>query len=512
MGARGQSTGPKRFGLADICCAVGLAFNLMWCSLEGHASCFAAAAADIEPLMNPRGFWLLGFCLVALSYLLVPHWLKRWETTLRGIVPLCGTAGTIAFALAPLQQTIPPLALSLAGLGLSGFGYFWFASRCLMLLARARSVVSIGWTIVGAVLLKTFLLPLATDYLDAGAQVAFACAIPVLSTLLLWVAQLSLGVSTVFSLARPLRAERLSPAAQRNFILLLLLSAFLLATVRRLSFWGTWGEASTFSIAPLWGLPELAVMAVCLAAFVWGALARTEKLPVAFRFQPAIVVVVTGLFIAALGQPASNPLVSSAVAVVIHVDEGCAYLLFWAVIALSLDTLDIPPFRVLGTGGIVYAGSSFLWVALGPHIADMGGAIVTLAAYGGVMALMWYTYRETRLRSDEGTGSVSPEAATGTAELRTVEQDEGGNRITDSIAERCDILSTRYHLTRRESEVLYLLAQGRTRTFIQEELVLSVSTVKTHISHIYTKLGVHDRQGIMDLVLESDSGTSESAL
>ncbi len=364
-GVWGHGAKAQDRSVSDICCAVGLAFNLMWCSLEGHASCFAAAAADIEPLMNPRGFWLLGFCLVALSYLLVPHWLKRWETTLRGIVPLCGTAGTIAFALAPLQQTIPPLALSLAGLGLSGFGYFWFASRCLMLLARARSVVSIGWTIVGAVLLKTFLLPLATDYLDAGAQVAFACAIPVLSTMLLWVAQLSLGVSTVFSLARPLRAERLSPAAQRNFILLLLLSAFLLATVRRLSFWGTWGEASTFSIAPLWGLPELAVMAVCLAAFVWGALARTEKLPVAFRFQPAIVVVVTGLFIAALGQPASNPLVNSAVAVVIHIDEGCAYLLFWAVIALSLDTLDIPPFRVLGTGGIVYAGSSFLWVALG---------------------------------------------------------------------------------------------------------------------------------------------------
>jgi DNA-binding NarL/FixJ family response regulator len=142
----------------------------------------------------------------------------------------------------------------------------------------------------------------------------------------------------------------------------------------------------------------------------------------------------------------------------------------------------------------------------------MGGAIVTLAAYGGVMALMWYTYRETRLRSDEGAGNAAPEATTGTAELQGAEQDEGGNRITDSIAERCDILSTRYHLTRRESEVLYLLAQGRTRTFIQEELVLSVSTVKTHISHIYTKLGVHDRQGIMDLVLESDSGTSKSTL
>ncbi|MFR1167913.1 MAG: hypothetical protein ACLSDQ_10190 [Adlercreutzia equolifaciens] len=78
----------------------------------------------------------------------------------------------------------------------------------------------------------------------------------------------------------------------------------------------------------------------------------------AFRFQPAIVVVVTGLFIAAMAQPAQNVLVSTAVAIIIHVDEACAYLLFWTVVALSLDTLDIPPFRVLGIGGLIYAGSS----------------------------------------------------------------------------------------------------------------------------------------------------------
>lgn len=73
------------------------------------------------------------------------------------------------------------------------------------------------------------------------------------------------------------------------------------------------------------------------------------------------------------------------------------------------------------------------------------------------------------------------------------------------------MLSERYHLTHREKEVLSLLAQGRTRAYIQEELVLSVSTVKTHISHIYAKLGVHDRQGVMDLVLKKESDDSETS-
>ena len=74
--------------LADICCVIGLALNFMWCSLEGHALRFAETAAQFQFLLNPRGFWLMGFCLLALLYLAVPHWLKRWENTLKGIVPL----------------------------------------------------------------------------------------------------------------------------------------------------------------------------------------------------------------------------------------------------------------------------------------------------------------------------------------------------------------------------------------------------------------------------------------
>ena len=80
--------------LADICCVIGLALNFMWCSLEGHALRFAETAAQFQFPLNPRGFWLMGFCLLALLYLAVPHWLKRWENTLKGIVPLCGAAGT----------------------------------------------------------------------------------------------------------------------------------------------------------------------------------------------------------------------------------------------------------------------------------------------------------------------------------------------------------------------------------------------------------------------------------
>ena len=48
-------------------------------------------------------------------------------------------------------------------------------------------------------------------------------------------------------------------------------------------------------------------------------------------------------------------------------------------------------------------------------------------------------------------------------------------------------------LTDRERDILKLLARGKTNTDIAEDLVISVGTVKTHVSSVLAKLRVHDR-------------------
>jgi two-component system nitrate/nitrite response regulator NarL len=48
-------------------------------------------------------------------------------------------------------------------------------------------------------------------------------------------------------------------------------------------------------------------------------------------------------------------------------------------------------------------------------------------------------------------------------------------------------------LTKRESEILRLIASGKSLPEIAGELYLGVTTVKTHVQHLYEKLGVSDR-------------------
>ena len=61
-------------------------------------------------------------------------------------------------------------------------------------------------------------------------------------------------------------------------------------------------------------------------------------------------------------------------------------------------------------------------------------------------------------------------------------------------------ISERYRLSPREREVLPLLANGHSAPYIAEILFITHNSVKTHIRHIYTKLGIHKRDELIVLI------------
>ena len=62
------------------------------------------------------------------------------------------------------------------------------------------------------------------------------------------------------------------------------------------------------------------------------------------------------------------------------------------------------------------------------------------------------------------------------------------------------VLAQRRGLTPRETEILELLAAGRTLAVIKDKLVISPNTVRYHTKNIYSKLGVHAQQELIDMV------------
>lgn len=67
---------------------------------------------------------------------------------------------------------------------------------------------------------------------------------------------------------------------------------------------------------------------------------------------------------------------------------------------------------------------------------------------------------------------------------------------------RCDDLAAQYDLTARETEIMGLIAQRKSRAEIEQKLFLSQNTVKTHVRHLYAKLGAHSKTDVIALFEE----------
>ena len=213
------------------------------------------------------------------------------------------------------------------------------------------------------------------------------------------------------------------------------------------------------------------------------------------RFQPPILVVIAGLFVvvvrAQLGDVPSVLLDS-----IVQLNDPFAHLLFWSAVAAACTLLPLPENRIVGIAGLAYAAASVVWV-----VFLRGSAVVETVVILVVVALvMNRSWLASLVRGRGRDGAAADDAAADGA------ADDAASRLTRSIVARCQEVAAAYALSPRETEVFMLLAQGRTCSFVQEELVLAESTVKTHMSHIYAKLGVSGRQEMMDLLFGETKG------
>jgi ATP/maltotriose-dependent transcriptional regulator MalT len=146
------------------------------------------------------------------------------------------------------------------------------------------------------------------------------------------------------------------------------------------------------------------------------------------------------------------------------------------------ESVGTPPLRaaaLLARGRVEANARSELALATLEDAADLF-RVSGVRAEAAVARLELATALRTLGRDDEAERAE----ATATAELA-----ELGAVLPDRARARrsADVL------TRRERDVLRLLAQGRSNDDIAKELVLSVRTVESHVASIYAKIGVSGR-------------------
>ncbi|MEG1907751.1 MAG: LuxR C-terminal-related transcriptional regulator [Gordonibacter sp.] len=128
------------------------------------------------------------------------------------------------------------------------------------------------------------------------------------------------------------------------------------------------------------------------------------------------------------------------------------------------------------------------------HRALLGRAFAQFVAGAALERATMVAQLAHAVRPDKKDDAAADETA-----ANSTGEDEGMPR-TSSIEAHCSGVAEQYGLTPRESEVIVLLAYGRTLSIIARDLQIAKGTARTHIENIYRKLDVHKQQELIDLV------------
>ena len=148
---------------------------------------------------------------------------------------------------------------------------------------------------------------------------------------------------------------------------------------------------------------------------------------------------------------------------------------------------EFPPALIYGLAVAGYAVVSLLGLASGtlpPFQAHNGGPALLVA---GTLYFVFLL------------------AAGLVAGWRSGERADAAPDAAQALAERCERAASASGLSPREGEILGYLGRGHSVAFIAKTLVISESTVRTHVKSIYRKLGVSSRE---DLIRFIDEGSA----
>ena len=169
-----------------------------------------------------------------------------------------------------------------------------------------------------------------------------------------------------------------------------------------------------------------------------------------------------------------------------HIGYGFIDLVLWGLGSYLIKNAGLPAIWITACpSGALFTGLA-LGSAFGAFVvqrldADQLQAFACLYAF---LLLIVALFLSNNKNLEYGWGTIRP----------------GENSSPDDpLLRTCRYLSNEHGLTRRESDVLLLLAQGKNRRAIAHDLYVSENTVKTHVRNAYRKLFVQSHEELLEL-------------
>lgn len=242
-------------------------------------------------------------------------------------------------------------------------------------------------------------------------------------------------------------------------------------------------EGVVFDSLPLPALLLAGVLPAFIA--VCALITKRGSLPLPFVYASGFLLVAMGILCMPYRFQGGFPLSLSAMGLL-------AVLLYAAIVAIRFEASGVTAaFRLAGAAiaAMLASDAVVVLVQLMPGF-DYGDFVFRTVFSGCCIGVLFVLALVLMPRVDRALDARSAESGHSAREGGVAADPKG----------RCERLARAYELSARETEVLNLLAAGRDVPYIERELVVAKSTVKTHIKHIYAKCGVSSRQSLLDLL------------
>lgn len=287
----------------------------------------------------------------------------------------------------------------------------------------------------------------------------------------------------------------------------------------------------SIKLEPLFQLIQHLSVVALSAAIVWRTLALGKSLKFSTLWQLQLASLAVGVILLSTLDPTLGQVGATLIAVTNLFQVGFLWFVSYDV---SRHRASVPPYLILGCFWFAHlffreAGRLLMWfmgenggfeqriiiavlicllaVSVGFLLADSIPSSRPLfaevlendpgrAARGSLFSRRPRTEgRQAAFPAAEKAASPTASSDGAPAESQDPEHLDAAARLAGLRASKAQ---ERFGLTNRETEVLALLAEGRSASYIAEELVLSDNTVRGYVKNVYQKMDVHSKQDLID--------------